>query len=73
MKNTEVSNEIKAAFLANQKVTLMEKGNPYDVWELVKTPRTVRWRKFYTGEKGTVKDLSEFFECTDDLAILRIE
>ena len=73
MSNFEVCKEIETALLENKKVTVQEKGNSYDTWELVKTPRTIRWKNFYAGKKGTMKDLSKFFEYTTNLVIIRVE
>ena len=72
MENMELHNEVKAYLLENKKVTLMEKGNHYDVWELVQTARGIKWKNHYAGKSGTVKDLTKFFEHIPKLILIRV-
>ena len=44
----------------NGKVTIQEKGNPYDVWVFSLTPSGIEWVNTYNGKNGKIKDLSEF-------------
>ena len=67
----KVYNEAKNKLLENKTVTIIEKGNPYEIWEFTQTNRGIKWRHTYSGEKGKIDDLLDFFQHITDLAIYK--
>jgi len=51
----------KNILLKNKKVTIQEKGNPYDEWVIYLVPNGIKWENINHGENGQIYDLSEFF------------